>query len=316
MQINESKRVMDEIKTVSVIGLGALGIMYANQFSKVVPKENLRIIAGKERMARYTKENICCNGACCDFQYVLPEEKLNPADLLIFAVKYNGLVDAVRDVRNHVGEKTIILSLLNGITSETIIGEIYGMDKIVYCVAQGMDAVKTGNKMTFANMGTLCIGQLSPENKFPNVQDVACFFEKTKTPYIIDDDMRRRLWGKFMMNTGVNQVVAVLGTCFGDIQKEGFARDTMVQAMREVAAISENEGLYLNENDIAYWLKIADSLSSLGKPSMRQDIEAKRPTEVELFSGTVIKLGEKYKIPTPVNNMLYEKIKEAECRYL
>lgn len=306
---------MKEIKTVSIIGLGALGILYANHLSKAMPRKDLRIIAGKERIERYKKDHIHCNGIPCNFNYFLPEEKPKPADLLIFAVKYNGLADALKDVRNHVGENTILLSLLNGITSESIIGETYGMDKIVYCVAQGMDALKTGNKMTYANMGTLCIGRFSPESNSPNIQAVAYFFEKTKTPHIIDDDMRRRLWGKFMMNTGVNQVAAVLGTCYGDIQKEGFARDTMVQAMREVAAISEKEGVNLNEQDIAYWLKIGDSLNPSGKPSMRQDIEAKRPTEAELFSGTAIKLGKKYNIPTPVNIMLYEKIKEAELHY-
>ena len=56
-------------------------------------------------------------------------------------------------------------------------------------------------------------------------------------------------------------------------------------------------------------------MSPEGKPSMRQDIEAKRPTEVELFAGTVIELGKKYGIPTPVNQSLYEQIKALEAQY-
>lgn len=47
-------------------------------------------------------------------------------------------------VRNQVGKDTVILSVLNGITSEAVIGNILGMEHMLYCVAQGMDAVKMG----------------------------------------------------------------------------------------------------------------------------------------------------------------------------
>jgi len=48
---------------------------------------------------------------------------------------------------------------------------------------------------------------------------------------------------------------------------------------------------------------------------MRQDMEAKRHSEVEMFAGTVIQMGKKYGIETPVNQMLYNKIKEIEAKY-
>ena len=56
------------------------------------------------------------------------------------------------------GKQTLILSLLNGITSEGILAEAYGREKVVDCVAYGMDAVKEGNRLTYRNMGKLCIG--------------------------------------------------------------------------------------------------------------------------------------------------------------
>ena len=48
---------------------------------------------------------------------------------------------------------------------------------------------------------------------------------------------------------------------------------------------------------------------------MAQDVEARRPSEVELFAGTVIELGKKYGIPTPVNEELYQKIGRMETQY-
>jgi 2-dehydropantoate 2-reductase len=58
-----------------------------------------------------------------------------------------------------------------------------------------------------------------------------------------------------------------------------------------------------------------DALSDAGKPSMRQDIEAKRPSEVALFSRMVVALGQKYGIKTPVNAMLYDKVVAIEKDY-
>lgn len=304
-----------EIKTVSIIGLGALGILFGNHLSKRMPKSDLRIIADKERIKKYQSNHVYCNGEICEFNYMCPEEICEPADLVIFTVKYDGLNDAIKAVKNQVGEKTIILSALNGITSEAFIGKTYGMDKILYCVAQGMDAVKVGNKLTYEHMGMLCFGEKEPGILSSKVRSVKEFFEKMEVPHEAVTDMNRRLWGKFMLNVGVNQTVAVYESNYGEIQKEGQARETMISAMREVMLLSEKNGINLTENDLNYWLKVLNTLSPDGKPSMRQDLEARRHSEVELFSGTVIKMGEKCKIPTPINKMLYDKIKFIESQY-
>jgi 2-dehydropantoate 2-reductase len=304
-----------EIKTVSIIGLGALGILFGNELSKKMPKENLRIVANKDRIKKYEKSHVYCNGERCKFNYVTPEELCQPVDLIIFAVKYSALDNAIQDARNQIGEHTIILSALNGISSEAIIGETYGMDKILYCVAQGMDAVKEGNELTYHNMGKLCFGESEPGIISEKVNRVSEFFEKVEFPYEAVMDMYKRQWGKFMLNVGVNQTVAVYEGNYGYIQREGEARDTMVSAMREVIALSEKAGTSLTEADLSYWLKILSTLNPQGKPSMSQDMEARRYSEVELFAGEVLELGKRYGISTPVNRKLYDRIKFIEGQY-
>ena len=304
-----------EIKNVSIIGLGALGILFGQHLTKKLPKGNVRIVADKERIERYKKEGVYCNGEKCDFHYVTPEEPCEPADLLIFAVKIHGLKDAVKAVKNHVGENTIILSALNGITSEAIIAEEYGMDKVLYCVAQGMDAVKVGNQLTYENMGMLVFGDKEPGVISKKTKAVAQFFEQTDFPHQVDTDMKKRMWGKFMLNVGVNQTVAVYQSNYGEIQKEGPAREMMIAAMREVIILSEKEGVNLTEEDLAYWLDVLSKLSPIGKPSMAQDVDAKRKTEVDLFAGTVLQFGKKHGIETPVNEELYNRLKEIESKY-
>ncbi|MBM4764405.1 ketopantoate reductase family protein [Bacillus sp. B15-48] len=304
-----------KIQTVSIIGLGVLGILFGHHLSKKMPKENLRIIADKNRVERYEKEHVYCNGDKCDFNYVTPEQACEPADLIIFAVKYEGLKAAVDAVKNHVGENTIILSALNGITSEAVIAERYGMDKLLYCVAQGMDAVKVGNQLTYDHMGMLCFGDREPGVLSEQAKRIAAFFDETEFPYEIIPEMYKRLWSKFMLNVGVNQTVAVYQSNYGEIHRDGEARDTMVAAMKEVMVLANKEGIHLTEADIDYWLGVLSKLSPEGKPSMAQDVEAKRYSEVELFAGTVVALGKKHGIATPINQKLYEKIKLIESQY-
>ena len=303
------------IQKVSIIGMGALGILFGHHLSKKMPKEDLRIIADCERISRYKDEKLYCNGEQCEFHYTSPEEECEPADLMIFSVKFNGLEDAIEAAKKHVGEQTIILSLLNGITSEQIIGEKFGMEKVLYCVAQGMDAVKTGNKLTYDNMGMLCFGDQEPGIVSKRAAAVAQFFDQMELPYELDQNMQKRQWGKFMLNVGVNQPVAVYQSNYGGVQQEGEARNKMIAAMREVIDLSEKTGSRLTEADLQYWLQVLGTLGPNKKPSMAQDVEVRRYSEVGLFAGTVIELGKKHQVPTTINQELYERIKEIESQY-
>ncbi len=302
-----------KIERVSLIGLGALGVLIGHQISKHVP--DLRIIADRARIDRYEKDGVFSNGERCRFHYVTPQESVESADLILFAVKFNTLDEAIEAVRGHVGEQTILLSLLNGISSEEVIGQAFGMDKMVYCVAQGMDAVKTGNRLNYAHRGQLCFGDKEPGVISDKVRAVDEFFNAAEIPHTLETQMLRKLWGKFMVNVGVNQVLAVYGDSYASVQMPGERRTMMIAAMREVMVLSEKEGVVLTDNDLNYWLGIIDGLNPQGKPSMLQDVEAKRVSELELFAGTVLRCGKKHGIEAPVNAMLYEKMRQIESQY-
>lgn len=304
-----------EIKTVAIIGLGALGILYGNQLSKTMEYDDLRIIADQERIEGYQSQGVFCNEDPCNFHYVTPNETAGPVDLLIFAVKDKALAKAITDVRNQVGENTVIISLLNGINSEQRIGEAYGMDKLLYCVVQGTDGIRIGNRLKYQNRGKISFGEKATGIISERVNRVARFFEQTGIPYEVVTDMQHRLWGKFMLNVGVNQTVAVYETSYGGIQEEGEARETMIAAMREVMPLATKEGVSLTEEDLHYWLEVLSKLDPNGQPSMRQDMEAKRHSEVGLFSGTVIALGKKHGIKTPINQWLFDRITYIESLY-
>jgi 2-dehydropantoate 2-reductase len=306
---------MKSIHNVSMIGLGALGIMYGHHMSKKMPFANLRVIVDEERFDRYSTQGVYCNDEACQFNYVTPDRACEPADLLLVTVKFSQLQQALKDIKNHVGQNTIIISALNGIVSEEIIGEIYGKEHVLYCVAQGMDAVKEQNRMYYKSMGMLCFGEYDEEISSQKVLRVSDFFDRISMPYEINNKMGIKLWSKLMANVGINQAVALYGGTTSVVQHEGEARTAMIQAMKEVLVIARLEKVELTEKDIDYWLDIIDRLNPEGLPSMAQDVKAKRLSEVELFAGTIVTLGEKHQVEVPINTEFYKKIQEIEKGY-
>ena len=79
--------------------------------------------------------------------------------------------------------------------------------------------------------------------------------------------------------------------------------------------LAKAEGISVTEKDLEMYVSLIDSLNPDGMPSMRQDGLLKRPSEVELFSGTVIVRADAAGVPVPVNRELYRRIREMEAAY-
>lgn len=304
------------IKKITIVGMGALGVMYGDFLTRKLGQECVEFVANEDRINRFKEEGIFCNGQPCDFMLTDEKEADQPADLLIFAVKATALETAIQTVRNRVSKNTIIISLLNGISSEEIIGKVYGMEKIIHCVVQGMDVIKDRNKVTYTQFGQFCIGIAEEsDDKKQRLQAVVDLFDQLKLPYTLEKDIIRRLWSKFMLNVGVNQAVMIYEGTYGTVQKPGEARDLMQNAMKEVISLAQKEKVNVTKEDFEDYVKLIDRMNPNGMPSMRQDGLAHRKSEVELFAGTVIALANKHNIDVPVNKRIYEHVKQMEGKY-
>lgn len=289
-----------KIENVDVIGLGALGTMYADFFTKKLGKEHVRVLSDRKRAEKYQEIGNYFNGERCDFHYADVSKEDRKAELLLFAVKYGALPGAIREVKHLVDEHTIIISVLNGIQSEADLAAAFGEEKIVYCIAQKMDALKEGNKASCKNKGELALGIMNG-GKPENLHALQELFERLDFTYICPKDIRKAMWSKLLCNVGVNQTVSLYGGTYATVQKKGEARDMMKAAMAEVVAVANAEGVKLTKTDIKNWVSIIDNLNPDGEPSMRQDSKAGRPTEVALFAGTICRLAKKHGIDAPVN---------------
>ncbi|MCC5896130.1 MAG: ketopantoate reductase family protein [Alkalibacterium sp.] len=300
--------------TVAIVGLGALGILYGKHLSDALGKNRVRIIVNAERKKRYEKEGVILNGEFCNFKYVLETEQDRPADLIIVATKSLTLNSGIESMKHQVGEQSTILSLINGISSEGILGEAFGHEKVIPTVAIGMDATREGQNVRSKVKGWLQIGADTPEKEI-RLCKVMSLFDEAEFPYVVEDNITLKIWEKFIMNVGVNQVVMVNETTYGGVQTGGPYHEQARAAMAEVVRVAQAEGIALDETHIQKAFDIIDTVDPDGRPSMRQDGLARRPSEVELFSGTVLAKSEKYTLEAPVNGYLYNEVRRMESEY-
>lgn len=304
------------INRVSIVGMGSLGLIFGGILVDNMGRDNVEFIMGEDRLKRYSGIERTINGNKYDFQLVPDTQEGKYADLLIFAVKSTDLKDAIKIARNKISDDTIIISLLNGITSEQILGDAFGEEKVLYTIAEAMDPIRDGYNLRYTKPGYVNIGiDTEEKGKKEKLADLLEFFEKTSFPYKFEKDVKQRLWSKFMLNVGVNQATMIYEGTYKTIQTPGPARKLMVDAMKEVINLAEKENIKVTEEDLTFYVSIIDTLNPESMPSMRYDGLHKKKSEVEIFSGTVIKLGDKHGVPTPINQYIYDAILEIESKY-
>jgi len=306
-----------QIRTVRIVGMGALGMLFGYRIQEAVGKDSFSFVMDPARFLKYQGKTFTINGKPYDFS-LSSSEGAGPADLVIVAVKFPGLSGAMETIEKLVGPDTVLVSLLNGITSEEILGCRFGHDRVMISVAQAMDAMHFGNALSFTKTGEILIGV--PEDaatvRRERLDAVTAFFDRAGVPYRKEKDIIRRLWGKFLLNVGINQVCMVYGIGYGKaLEKNSQARMTLIGAMREVVLVANREGISLSERDVEEYLAIIAGLDPSSTPSMGQDRINRKPSEVDLFAGEVVRLGKKHGIEVPANEYLLQRVREIEADY-
>jgi 2-dehydropantoate 2-reductase len=317
---------MERLENLLIAGAGAIGLTVAHRVYQSDPR-CIRMLAPGNRAERY-HGGFVVNGERLDIALATGASPTK-ADLVIVATKYHHLPQVIVDLAPFVGPETIILSLLNGITSEDILAAAFGRPPIPLGMILGVDSQNVGvAAASYDHFGVIHFGpstDLAPEGGAPAVAErdrlLRDFFDRHRVPYVYHEgDMLRALWYKFMINVGANQVTALLRLNYGRIKRGSptdipEARELVRQAMLEVIAVANAQGIDLGENDLGNWETTLSSLDDRGYTSMCQDVLAGRKTEVEMFARALGELGKQQGIPTPVNDLLYLALRSAEQNY-
>lgn len=297
-----------EIKTVAVLGAGAVGsyVIWGLSGRKDI---RLGVIAEGERAERM-KKGCLINDIVYHPEVWTPQEARS-ADLLIVALKYGALPAALEGIRMITGENTTVMSLMNGVDSEELISEKIGASHVLHSLIK-IASHKEENGYYFNPETTIGIifGELTAPYQSERVQAVESLFKDTGLHYRVTEHIREEIWSKFRLNVCNNLPQAILGAGVGCYQDSVHMKQISDGLRRELEAVAAAKGIDVSR---------ADGSSSHGSavpPSARystlQDLDAGRHTEIDMFSGALVRMGRELGIPTPYNEYTWHMIKALE----
>ena len=298
------------VQQAVLIGLGAIGTLYAARISARLP-DQLRILADPERIARYQADPPSLNGRLLDLHYVTPDRPGPPADLILVAVKSVALEESLPMIAPLVAGHTQILPLLNGILAQDILAEAFGWPRVLHGLVHCESAMRSGHAVLQQGGDIILFGEARNTPPSPRVRAVAAFLERCGIRHSIPDDMRAAQWRKFILNVGINQAQAVLRAPCRELQEHPDSMRLARDLMDEAAAVAAALGIPGAAELPAWAESIIRAAAPENKTSMLQDVEAGRPTEVDWLAGTVCRLGREHGIPTPVNERVWRQLRPS-----
>lgn len=300
------------INSVYFLGLGALGAKYAASFYDYKP-EMVKVIVDSNRKLRYQAESVFVNEKEYNFDYITSGDSFITPDYIFLVVKSSHLVQAIEDLKPFVGENTKIISLMNGISSERVLADDFGWDKVINAVAY-MDAVKIGNNVTYGSIGKIIFGHV--ENKFQNeLKDLNQLMLDASIPNELSQEIQKAQWAKYLINVVANQLSFLLEFPYKEFATNEYVLNLMNLVADEVISVGNALGIEIGEVEINRMKSTLTKVDGEAKTSMFQDREAKRFSEVDEFSGEIIKLGKEVGVKTPYNELIFNMVKAIEKTY-
>ena len=298
-----------EIKKVAVLGAGAVGSYVIWGLSGRSDVE-LGVIAEGSRAARLKQSGCSINGRVYRPQVWTPQEA-HGADLLVVALKYGALQGALESIRAAAGENTTVMSLMNGVDSEEMIAGEIGESWVLYSLIK-VASHREGDGYHFDPETTIGIvfGETSAPFCSDRVRAVERLFEGTGIHCRSTEFIREEIWSKFRLNVCNNLPQAILGAGVGCYRDSAHMKVISDGLRRELEAVAAAKGIDISRADASSTR--GSSVPPSARYSTLQDLDAGRHTEIDMFSGALVRMGRELGIPTPYNEYTYHMIKALE----
>ncbi len=322
--------------SIWVVGAGAVGSVTAARLRSDPPCRLIDTWA--EHVAAIRRDGLQIDYADASVRISFPtyhfdeiEQIQGKPDVVLLAVKSNATVAAVNRLLPFMTDETVVVSLQNGVNEEAI-SDLVGAERTIgAAVAYGGELVAPGRIRTPSAFNgvraRLVIGELDGVIT-PRLQWLAERL-RTSVPVEITDNIWGWLWSKLIVNVQVNALCALTGLTTDEIAADQSLRRISLSMASEAIAVASELGLTLDPalvwGDRETPLRTPDAESrraveqsfinrwkSPTKPSMLQDVEKGRPTEIDALNGYVVAKARRTNVPAPANEAVVRLIKTVK----
>jgi 2-dehydropantoate 2-reductase len=213
-----------------------------------------------------------------------------------------------------LGEQSCVVPLQNGVEAANQLSAILGRKHVVAGLCGIMSWISApGHVRTLGDVHFIRFGELDnrPSERTDALRRV---FDGAGVKAEIPDDIHKPLWEKFLFVASLGGMGAALGKPFGAIREDAGSRRMLELAMGEVFTLGRARGAALDDDLVERTMGFVDSLPEAGTASLQRDIADGRPSELDAWSGAVVRLGRESGVEVPVHTFIYETLLPAERR--
>lgn len=230
---------------------------------------------------------------------------IGPVDLILFCVKAYDTERLAQAIKPVIGDRTLILSLQNGIDAAERIGKVVGEEHLIGGATWISSAIQApGMIKQVSQHRRIVFGPLNG-NVTPDHQSIFEAFQQAGIDVNLSENITNVLWTKFVFISAVSSLGALTRLTIGEYRDVPETRLMMVSLMREVEAVARNLGVDLDVDIVEKSQAFIDAFDPRIKASMQLDVEAGREFELESLVGVIGHKGRQANIPTPTADMVY-----------
>ncbi|MBN1927272.1 MAG: ketopantoate reductase family protein [Prolixibacteraceae bacterium] len=301
---------------IAIIGTGGVGGYFGARLAHA--KHDVTFVARGEHLKALLKNGLTLKSILGDIH--IPEVKAtdkivdieNP-ELILVAVKA-WQVKEIRDgLKNIVGQDTVIIPLQNGVSAADELAEVIEHKNIMGGLCRIISKIESpGVIHHFGVTPTIVFGELD-KKVTDRATEIKKLFDNAGIASKLSEDIEAEIWKKFIAIC-VSGLMAVSKTNYGEMRDLKVTREMMITLLNEVYALSQKIGLNIEKDFVEKTLSFIDSIAFESTPSLARDEWEGRPSEIEYQNGTVVRLGEKYAVDTPINRFVYHCILPMELK--
>jgi len=240
-----------------------------------------------------------------------PEEATTPPDWLIVFTKAMHTQGALNSARHLIGPETRLLSLQNGLGNAEKLMAFADASRIaIGMTTVPADLVAPGKVHSHGESKTRVV--MVDGGKDAALDALAAALNAAGLPCTVDPEAMVAIWEKVAFNVALNSLCAVTQRTVGGLGGATEGRQLAHAVAGEVLAVAQAEGLAVSPERAHATIDHALDHHGGHKPSMLQDLLAKRPTEIETLNGAVVRAAGLHGITVPRTEALYALVKMAE----
>ncbi len=299
---------------IAIIGCGAMGSVYAGLLA-AAGNDVLAIDHSGEHVAAMCDPGLRVEGASGDQTVrvrALTSVPNEAADLVIIATKAAQAAAAARESRPLLHTETVVLTIQNGIGASRQVAQIVGEHRLAVGIAGGFGASRMGaGHVRHTAMKTVRIGAHSTLER-DRLETVAGVWRRAGFAVETVNDVAAMQWEKLICNVAFSGPCALTGLTVEAAMKDPNLRDVCLSAAEEAWRVARAQGIDVDVTDPGAYVRAFAETVGAARPSVLQDLEAGRPTEIDVLSGAVVREASEVGLSAPVNATITALVRQRQ----